>query len=117
MKRYHEAVNVRIGDSIVAYFLQDTRVLKDPYDTKALVSLPWSKVSSEEFVQLVKQDEVQFLTVENDKIVCHLTDEERKLLTKNKLKRVILTLWRRITGTKTLALTKSTSSLQSGVRL
>mgnify|MGYP001064353795 CR=1 FL=1 len=87
MKQYHEVACIKDGDTPVSYFLQDTRTLKDPLDLKALLSLPWMKVSREKFEQLVQRNMVRMLVSENGDIVCQLTDDERRMYIHSKIKK------------------------------
>ncbi len=87
MKQYREAAFIRDGDNGVAYFIQDTRIVKEPNDYKALTALPYIKVDKEQFDTLVRRGMVQYLVWENGHIVCHLTDEERQWFKTAKVKK------------------------------
>lgn len=84
MKQYREAGFIHREGRPVAYFIQDTHLAKELKGGKAQATLQYSKVDVEQFNTLVRQGMVQFLTWENDSIVCRYCDEERKWLKKHK---------------------------------
>lgn len=90
MKQYHEAARIFENGKAVEYFILDTYNLKNPSDQRAMLSLPFAKVSASKFEQFVQQDQVQLLIWDNGNLVGHFTDEEKKIYSKTGFKKDFL---------------------------
>ena len=80
MKPIHECAVIKDGNKRSGYFIAEAPEFKG---LKDVLSKPWTMVSSNEFEELVKQDRVQYLVWEDNRIKCRYTKEELKKLKGN----------------------------------
>jgi len=77
MKPLHECAVVKDGNKRVAYFITETNNF---LDIDNIILKPWRLIDSSKFEQLVANNQVQFLTFENNTIKCNYTLEEMNAL-------------------------------------